>query len=86
MAMDKLTIEQVEEGIKDCDNRYIIFELRGEELKSVLQQLADTMRENEKLWSALNYIAVGEDVTVEKLIGDWEKFNAMHPNKDAGKK
>lgn len=49
-------------------------------LRPVVKLLADTMRENERLWSVLQYVANGEDSTVEKLIEDFESYQKQPPS------
>lgn len=73
---NKLTIEEVSSIIAGCKTALAVPEWKelAENTAKLAQQLADTMRENERLQATLEYIAVGEDTSVADLIGQAESY------------
>lgn len=64
----KLTIEEAETfAVTRCDDA-----------SRIARQLADTMRENERLRGAIQYVANGEDTTADDLIAEYESYRNKH--------
>lgn len=69
--MDRLTIEEVENQMQN------FYGAERKLMGNICQKLADTMRENERLRDVLNYVAVGEDKTVDQLIAEYDKYQEI---------
>lgn len=74
--MDKLSIEEIEYIIEDYNN------VGGHpNIILLAERLLDTMRENERLKAILNYVAVGEDSTIEFLASQYDHYRNKHSEK-----
>ena len=77
--MDKLSLKEVEITAEKGIPPVISIEYG----KTMAKQLADMMRENERLLEVLNYFAVGEDKTIEQAMAVYDTY-LVTSNKDSG--
>lgn len=74
--MDKLTIEEAD--------RAALMGMGGNTFNNITAlagQLAETMRENERLAATLQYIATGDDTTIDDLHAQYDFYRNKHPTK-----